>query len=147
PRNLLKILAHCRGFAVNLGRERIERADLEKGLKAYSLDLITEADQELTDIIGSETSLLYHFIGEGDRFDRAQLQTILTGAGIPEDKIDSVVEYLIYYGFLAIRVGTERTRYIFDVGYDMRLLKTLISKNESMASYILNPAFFPALNL
>ena len=147
PRNLLKILAHCRGFAVNLGRERIEQVDLEKGLKAYSLDLITEADQELTDIIGSETSLLYHFIGEGDRFDRAQLQTILTGAGIPEDKIESVVEYLIYYGFLAVRVGTERTRYIFDVGYDMRLLKTLISKNESMASYILNPAFFPALNL
>jgi hypothetical protein len=30
--------------------------------------LITEADQELTDIVGEETSLLYHFIGEGSDF-------------------------------------------------------------------------------
>ena len=42
PRNLLKMLAHRLGFVVNLGRERIEQADIEKGLKAYSLDLITD---------------------------------------------------------------------------------------------------------
>jgi len=147
PRNLLKILAHCRGFAVNLGRERIEQTDIEKGLKAYSLDLITEADQELTDIVGSDTALLYHFIGEGDRFDRSRLQAILKGAGIPEVRIDSVLEFLLYYGFLGIKVGNENARYIFDVGYDMRLLKVLISKNEPSVSYVLNPAFSPELNL
>ena len=147
PRNLLKILAHCRGFAVNLGRERIEHPDMEKGLKAYSLDLITEADQELTDIIGSDTALLYHFIGEGDQFDYSQLRVILKGAGIPEDRIESVVEFLLYYGFLGIKISSENARYIFDVGYDMKLLKVLISKNEHGLSYVLNPAFFPGLNL
>src|SRR4030095_16158035 len=55
PRNLIKLLAHCRGFAVGLERARIEEVDLEKGLRAYSIDLITEADQELTDILGAET--------------------------------------------------------------------------------------------
>lgn len=147
PRNLLKILAHCRGFAVNLGRERIEQTDIEKGLKAYSLDLITEADQELTDILGSETALLYHFIGEGDRFERQKLHDILKGAGTPDGQVDTVVDYLLYFGFIGIRVGTESARYIFDVGYDTKLMKTLISKNERTLSYILNPAFFPALNL
>jgi hypothetical protein len=48
PRNFLKMVAHCRGFAVNLGRDRIGETDIEKGLRAYSLDLVTEADQELT---------------------------------------------------------------------------------------------------
>ncbi|WP_159006710.1 hypothetical protein [Bradyrhizobium sp. S69] len=147
PRNLLKMLAHCRGFAVNLGRERIEQADLEKGLKAYSLDLITEADQELTDIIGSDTALLYHFIGEGDRFDRSRLGAILKGADILAESIGSVIEFLLYYGFLGIKVGSENSRYIFDVGYDMKLLKVLISKHEQSLIYVLNPAFFPALNL
>lgn len=65
PRNLLKILGHALGVVVNLNRARIEEADIEKGMRAYSLDLITEADQELTDILGKETNLIYHFIGEG----------------------------------------------------------------------------------
>jgi hypothetical protein len=147
PRNLLQMLVHCRGFAVNLGRERIEQTDIEKGLKAYSLDLITEADQELTDIIGSDTALLYHFIGEGDEFDRTRLKAILKGAEIPEDRIDSVIEFLLYYGFLGIKVGGETARYIFDVGYDMKLMRVLISKNEQALSYVLNPAFYPGLNL
>jgi hypothetical protein len=147
PRNLLKMIAHCRGFAVNLGRERIEQADIEKGLKAYSLDLITEADQELTDIIGSDTALLYHFIGEGDEFDGPQLKAILKGAEIPEDRVVSVIEFLLYYGFLGIRVSGENARYIFDVGYDMKLLKVLISKNAQALNYVLNPAFYPGLNL
>jgi hypothetical protein len=147
PRNLLKIFAHCRGFAVNLGRERIEQIDIEKGLKAYSLDLITEADQELTDIIGSDTALLYHFIGEGDQFDRSRLGLIVKGAGIPEDRVEAVIEFLLYYGFLGIKLDGESPRYIFDVGYDMKLLKVLISKNQNSVAYSLNAAFYPGLNL
>jgi hypothetical protein len=147
PRNLLKMLAHCRGFAVNLGRERIEQGDILKGLKAYSLDLITEADQELTDIIGSDTALLYHFIGEGDEFAPARLKMILRGAEIPDDRIESVIEFLLYYGFLGVKVSGETLRYIFDVGYDMKLLKVLATKNEQSLSYVLNSAFYPGLNL
>jgi hypothetical protein len=33
PRNLLKIFNHCRGFATNFNRQKIEDADIEKGLK------------------------------------------------------------------------------------------------------------------
>jgi hypothetical protein len=147
PRNLLKILAHCRGFAVNLGRERIEQSDIEKGLRAYSLDLITEADQELTDIIGSDIALLYHFIGEEDQFDISQLSAIVKGAGIPEERIETVIEFLLYYGFLGIKLDGQNPRYIFDVGYDMKLLKVLISKNARSVTYSLSPAFYPGLNL
>jgi hypothetical protein len=80
PRNLIKLLAHCRGFAVGMERTRIEEVDLEKGLRAYSIDLITEADQELTDILGTDTDLIYHFIGEGQEFDQGRLERLLSGA-------------------------------------------------------------------
>ncbi len=147
PRNFLKMFAHCRGFAVNLGHERIEEVDIEKGLRAYSLDLITEADQELTDIIGAETTLIYHFIGEGDTFDPEKLASILKGANVPKNRVDAIVEFLLYYGFFGIRYDAEPPKYIFDVGYDMRLLKVLVSKHTNTLSYVLNPAFYPALNL
>ena len=69
---------------------------------------VTEADQEgLTDIIGSDTALLYHFIGEGDRFDRPQLEAILKGAETLEDRIDFVIEFLLYYGFLGSRLAAK----------------------------------------
>jgi hypothetical protein len=95
PRNLIKLLAHCRGFAVGLERARIEEVDFEKGLRAYSLDLITEADQELTDILGSDTNLIYHFIGEGEEFKQTKLEGILAG-GVPPDKIENVLEFMLY---------------------------------------------------
>jgi hypothetical protein len=147
PRNLLKIVSHCRGFAVNLGHERIGDDDIEKGMRAYSLDLITEADQELTDIIGAHTTLIYQFIGEGDTFDIMKLETILASAHVPQERTNVVVDFLLYYGFLGVKHDNEPTKYIFDLGYDMRLLKVLISKYTDRVNYILNPAFYPGLNL
>ena len=147
PRNLLKVVSHCRGFAVNLGHEKIGDDDLAKGLRAYSLDLITEADQELTDIIGADISLIYYFIGEGDTFDITKLVSILKSANVPEARVTSVIDYLLYFGFLGIKYDDETAKYIYDFGYDVRLLKILISKYIDTVKYILNPAFYPGLNL
>lgn len=147
PRNLIKLLGHCRGFAVGLEHERIEEDDLRKGLRSYSLDLITEADQELTDILGTDTNLLYHFIGEGEWFSVGKLKEICAGAGIPEAKHDAVIEFLLYYGFIGIKSSDDAPRFIFDVNYDMKLLKVLAAKAKDKVIYLLSPAFFAGLNM
>jgi hypothetical protein len=147
PRNLIKLLAHCRGFAVGLERARIEEVDLEKGLRAYSIDLITEAGQELTDILGADTDLIYHFIGEGQEFEHGRLESILNGAGVPSDKTGKVIEFMLYFGFLGVKKGVENPRYIFDLGYDMKLLTALAIKAKSNLTYVLNPALYTGLNL
>ena len=128
PRNLIKLVSHCRGFAVGLEHEKIEVADIDKGLKSYSLDLITEADQELTDILGEDTNLLYHFIGEGTVFDRPKLERIVTGAGVVANKLDAAIEFLLYYGFFGIQDGITGPTFIYDVNYDMKLLSVLVTK-------------------
>ena len=58
PRNLLKIFNHCRGFATNFNRQKIEEYDIEKGLKSYSADLLEELDRELTDVFPEARDLL-----------------------------------------------------------------------------------------
>ena len=146
PRNLIKLLSHCRGFAVGMGRARIEELDFEKGLKAYSLDLITEADQELTDIIGRDTNLIYHFIGEGETFTAEHLKKILLGGGISEDLLGSVTNFMLYYGFLGVKIGSNVPKFIFDVAYDMKLIGVLITKAKDDMVYVLNPAFHAGLN-
>ena len=62
PRNLLKIFNHCRGFATNFNRQKIDDSDIEKGLKAYSADLLAELDRELTDVFPEAKDLLYYFL-------------------------------------------------------------------------------------
>jgi hypothetical protein len=147
PRNVIKLVGHCRGFAVGLQHERIEPDDLDKGLKSYSLDLITEADQELTDILGEDTNLLYHFIGEGTEFDRERLEDICSGAGVSAARMSNVIEFLLYYGFLGVRNGSAPPTFIYDVNYDMKLLLVLVIKAKGNLSYVLNPAFHAGLNL
>jgi hypothetical protein len=147
PRNLIKLFAHCRGFAAGLSHEKIESDDIEKGLKSYSLDLITEANQELTDIIGTNTDILYHFIGEGALFGPDKLKEICTGAGVIPEKIDSVIEFLLYFGFLGVQNGTASPTFVYDVNYDMKLLSVLVTKAKGSLNYSLNPAFHAGLNL
>lgn len=146
PRNLIKLIGHCRGYAVSMGRTKIEESDIEKGLKAYSLDLVTEADQELTDIIGSDTNLIFHFIGEGKEFKRDGLCKILNGASIAENRHNDVIRFMIYYGFLGV-YAKNNVKYIFDVGYDMKLMDVLLQKAGNESMFILSPAFDAALNL
>jgi hypothetical protein len=54
---------------------------------------------------------------------------------------------MLYYGFLGVKIRDESPRYIFDVGYDMKLLRVLAAKAKDDLIYELNPAFHPGLNL
>ena len=52
-----------------------------------------------------------------DHFEQSQVASIVRGAGIPDGRIETVIEFLIYYGFLGVTLNSETPRYIFDVGY------------------------------
>jgi hypothetical protein len=69
------------------------------------------------------------------------------GRWSPPDKIGDVIEFMLYYGFLGVKMDAESVRYSFDVGYDMKLLKVLVAKAKHNLTYVLNPAFYPGLNL
>jgi hypothetical protein len=75
------------------------------------------------------------------------LEHVISGAGVPADKIAKVIEFMLYYGFLGVKTGDEMPRYIFDLGYDMKLLKVLVDKSKGNFQYVLSPAFHPGLNL
>lgn len=147
PRNLIKLLSHCRGFAVGMSRPRIKESDMDKGLRAYSLDLITEADQELTDIIGRDTNLIYHFIGEGSQFSHGKIRKILAGAGINDDDTKQVINFMLYYGFIGVKLSDDTVKFIFDVAYEMKLMSVLVEKSGDNVTYVLSPAFDAGLNI
>ena len=147
PRNLLKLVGHCKGFAVNLDHERIEPEDIRKGLGSYSNDLVIEADRELTDVLPSAKGLLYEFVGEPGEMSEKELEDLLTGHSVEPDDCPRVLEFLLYFGFLGIRIGDEDPRYVYDVGYDLSILNAVLRKNRERARFVLNPAFWSALEV
>ena len=62
PRNFLKLFNHCRGFAANFHRDQINEVDIEKGVTAYSQDLLEELDRELSNVFPAAKDLPYYFL-------------------------------------------------------------------------------------
>jgi hypothetical protein len=147
PRNFLKLFNCCRGFAVNLQHEKIQQEDIIKGLDAYSNDLLVEADQELADIDRKASRLIYNFLGESTEYTHEELKILLDNGELTPDDTDKVIEFMLYYGILGISYAGNDPQYIFDIGYNMEIFKTRITKNLAAIRFTLNPAFWPALHI
>ena len=72
-------------------------------------------------------------------------------ASISEDKIDSLIEILLWFGFLGVirnSDGVAQETYIYNVFYDMKKLKRLTDKlrNENI-KFCIHCAFWPFLEI
>ncbi|MFY4729589.1 P-loop ATPase, Sll1717 family, partial [Nitrospira sp. BLG_2] len=105
PRNLLKIFNHCRGFATNFNHTKIEESDIEKGLRAYSQDLLSELDRELNDVFPEAEDLLYYFLDAPTSMSQEELTKLIKAAGTDKNKIEKVIDFLLYYGVIGVHSG------------------------------------------
>jgi hypothetical protein len=147
PRNVIKMFAHAKGFAANLAHQKIEDTDLEKGIRAYSQDLLVELDHELTDVFPAAKDLLYHFIDASARLSSSELSALIGSAGIDIGDVARVVDFLLYYGILGVRTSDEQVHYIFNVNYDLKVLQIRALRAGDVGTYVMNPAFRPALGI
>lgn len=147
PRNVIKIFAHSKGFAANLAHSKIDDADLEKGVRAYSQDLLVELDHELADVFPVARDLLYQFIDAPPQMSRQDLESLMREAGIEELDIYKVVDFLLYYGILGVRTSEDVIHYIFNVNYDLKVLQVRAARIVDGVVYVMNPAFRPALGI
>lgn len=147
PRNLLKEIIHCRGSAINLRHDKILEEDIRKGLAVYSTDLLIEIDQEMTQIDARAAGLIYVFANERPECSRDDLEVLMDIKKIDAASVDSILTFLLYYGFLGIKVGSEDPKYIHDVNYDMKMVFSNIEKYAAALTYVINPAFWPALSI
>lgn len=147
PRNVIKIFSHAKGFAANLAHQRIEEGDLEKGVLAYSQDLLVELGHELADVFPAAKDLLYHFIDAAPKLSAVDLQHLIKNAGIDVSDIDRVIDFLLYYGILGVQTSADQTHYIFNVNYDLKVLQIRATRAGEGAAYVMNPAFRPALGI
>ena len=146
PRNLLKIFNHCRGFATNFNRQKIEESDIEKGLKAYSADLLEELDRELTDVFPEARDLLYYFLDAPPMMTRRQLDEVFSSAKLDDAARAKVLDFLLYYGVIGVRIRQEEY-FIYEVNYDLKMLQIRAERGGEDTRYVLNRAFWPTFGI
>jgi hypothetical protein len=146
PRNILKIFNHCRGFATNFRHLKIDEEDIEKGVRAYSNDLLVELDHELTDVFPVAQNLLYHFLDVRAVLSDSELEALVRSAGVEQTNVRRVIEFLIYYGVLGLRTE-DGDLYIYQVNYNPRMIEARAQRAGAAARYVVNPAFWPALGI
>jgi len=83
PRNLIKLVQHCKGLAVNSGHQKIQVDDVQLALAAYSKDLAREINREISDVFPEAAGFLYDFVREQSRWSMENLQLLaeLKGQG------------------------------------------------------------------
>ena len=146
PRNVLKIFNHCRGFATNFRHAKIDEEDIERGLRAYSNDLLVELDHELADVFPAARDLLYHFLDATALMTASELSSLIGRAGVDANSVRRVIDFLIYYGVLGLRTD-EGDLFIYRVNYNPKMIEARAQRMGESAHYLINPAFWPALNI
>ncbi len=148
PRALIDLANHCRGFAVNLGHQRIEPEDIKKGLEAFSSDLVVDIGYEIRDVLPEAENVLYVFIDEPQTLPASNLYSVLERGSILPARIPDIVNILLWYGVLGVRRTDGTVTYIYTVNYEMPILKGIIRKLETEGLvYVVNPAFVPGLQI
>ena len=146
PRCLIDLVKYCRAFAVNRRHDKIEEQDVDKGVEAYSIDLVTEIGLEIRDVFPAATDLLYAFATCDQLLRDSEVNELLSRHGIDGNQFSTVIEILMWYGFLGVTRENSTVVYIFDVNYNMKLLKSLVQQSGSVVYYI-NDAFSKGLRI
>jgi hypothetical protein len=119
-----------------------------KELKAFSSDLVVDIGYEIRDVMPDAESVLYAFIGESQTIPADELNSLLTKGGIKTEKIPEIISLLLWYGVLGVRRLDGSVTYIYDVNYDMPILKGIIRKiEENGLVFVVNPAFVQGLQI
>jgi hypothetical protein len=148
PRNLIELLSHCRGFAVNLRHDIITPADVANGLKAYSSDLLRDINLEIRDVLPTAADAAYGFIGAPITFGDEQLFQMLRDVGVQQADLNSVYEILLWFAFIGVVWTDGDAKYIYSFSYDFKLfLATINKRKQAGLAYQVNPAFWAALGV
>jgi hypothetical protein len=145
PRFLINLINQCLGFAVNLNHKKIEEEDIEKGLGSFSVDVLTDISYEIRDVFKEAENIMYSFLTCKVDLSHEEIRGIIAESEISKDLIEKVIDILLWYGFLGLRLKNQDVKYIFNLNYNMQLLKGLIRKNIDNFTYSINPAFWPSL--
>ncbi|WP_323971829.1 P-loop ATPase, Sll1717 family [Aeromonas hydrophila] len=144
PRFLLNLINHCKSFAINLNHDLICESDIDKGLSAYSSDLLRDIGYELRDVAADTENILYSFIGCKSELSEDEVIIMISSSEDNDGKARRIFSLLLWYGFLGIKINDDEPKFIYDFSYNKELMDGVKNRSKS-CTICINQAFWPAL--
>lgn len=147
PRSLIDFLQYCRSHALNLGHEKIEVDDIRHGEESYSSELVANLGFEIRDVFPRARDVLYEFIGSPKMISRQLVMEAVERAGIDVSLQETMLDLLLWFGFLGVVRENGEVAYIYTVSYDRKRLKALMRRDPCGDVFFINPAFWIGLEV
>jgi hypothetical protein len=141
PRELLRFVRDCINVAVNRRHESVQEEDILHAERSYSDDALVDISMELKDVRPQFCDAPYAFIGATARLPSDEVGTLLVRAGLPQDQVADVIEFLLWFGFLGIYVYPDDERYSFQFEHNLQKMKSGVGH----FTYCIHPAFRQSL--
>jgi hypothetical protein len=138
PRDLISFLHQCVNVAINRGNNKVLEADILQAEHYYSEDQLQGIVDELRDINSEFADTPYAFIDAPTYMKRTEVETRMKDMGVPPDRIDEAVRYLLWFGFFGI-VGTdgeEKHAHMYQYG-----VTRMLREASAETPFVIHPAF------
>jgi hypothetical protein len=142
PRDLLRFLRRSVNVAVNRGHNKVTESDILQAQKVYSEDQLQEVSFELRDVSPNYPDVLYTFIGSETVLSDDGLRSKLEAAKIRDSDTASIIELLLWFGFLGVLGASSDERYAYQFQYGVG---RMLHEAHLPIRYVIHPAFRQAL--
>jgi hypothetical protein len=139
PRFLIDLMERTLSFAINRGHGFVTKEDVKEGGRQMSLYLVSDFAYEMRDIAGTPEDIFYSFIGAPEILTHSEVERKISQLNLAVAG-DSVIELLLWYGFLGVVNSDGQPVFIYDLAYDFRRLEAERGPVGDV-TYAINPAF------
>jgi len=144
PRDFLSFVHRAVEVAINHSHQVVTEDDLRFAEEIYSGDMLQMTSYELQDVRPWIHDFLYSMLGCSTTPSEQELRAAIVSAGVDEDDVGEVLEFLAWFGVLGVKlVDEERETYAHEMRYDMA--KLLSPLRSGRGQLVVHPAFRTAL--
>lgn len=145
PRDVLLFVQRAQQVALNRSHSRIAASDIQQAETGYSEEALLLLGYEMDDTHPGVSDAILSFHGMSANMDADDVQEALVRGGVESKDVQSVVELLLWFGFLGVKIGTADPMYSFGVNFNLRRLLHPIESGTGL--YVVHPAFRKALDI
>ena len=147
PRDVLNLTRKCVQISVSRNQARVREEDIITAEAEFSEDMLNETKYEIRDIYAQYSDVPAAFLGANTYLSHEDIELYLMDSGIAEKDAPKIIDALLWFCFLGVRVG-EDEHYCYHVGYNRDKLMALIrGVPNSSNAFVIHPAFRRALLL
>ncbi len=141
PREVLRFTRESINTAINRGHEKVTQDDILQAEQTYSDDLLVDITYELKDVSPDYADVPYAFIGSKVLLSKDEVRQRLVDANVPTERLENVIELLLWFGFLGIYINEDEERFSYRFQHDIKKMYGALSQ----FAYCVHPGFRKAL--